>query len=47
MGKCKVFLESLSKEQQKQVEQISLIWYVSGTVVGVAAVLFLQLVGVL
>ena len=47
MGKYKVFLESLSKEQQKQVERFSLIWYISGIVVGVAAVLFLQLVGVL
>ena len=47
MGKYKVFLESLSKEQQKQVERFSLIWYIGGIVVGVAAVLFLQLVGVL
>jgi len=45
MGKYKVFLESLSKEQQKQVERSSLIWYVIGTVVGAVAVLFWQLVG--
>jgi len=47
MGKYKVFLESLSKEQQKQVERFSLIWYVSGIVVGAAAVLIWQLVEVL
>jgi len=45
MGKYKVFLESLSKEQQKQVERFSPIWYVRGIVAGAAAVLIWQLVG--
>jgi len=47
MGKYKVFLESLSKEQQKQVERFTLAWYVLGIVVGAAAVLIWQLVEVL